>query len=103
MFLPSISGVAKRRPKKLSNPYFLRIISSRKIPSFSQDVQTLAKDLKEEYQLSDYESLKLALNAEHNEILKLAFVIDSSNHTPNSHICSFLHCNFKCFHIPQCL
>ena len=52
--------------------------------SLSQDVQTLAKDLKEEYQLSDYESLKLALNAEHNEILKLAFVIDSSNHTPTA-------------------
>jgi hypothetical protein len=48
----------------------------------SSDVRELAKDLKEDYKLTDYEALTLALRAEHNELLKLGFVISSSDSYP---------------------
>lgn len=47
-------------------------------------VRKLAKDLKEEYNLSDFESLTLALKAERNELFKLAFVISSSDTYPSA-------------------
>ena len=48
----------------------------------STDVRELAKDLKEDYKLTDYEALTLALKAEQNELLKLGFVISSSDSYP---------------------
>ncbi len=50
----------------------------------SIDVRKLAKELKEEYKLSDFESLTLALKAERNELFKLAFVISSSDSYPSA-------------------
>jgi hypothetical protein len=50
----------------------------------SSDVRKLAKELKEEYKLSDFESLTLALKAERNELFKLAFVISSSDSYPSA-------------------
>lgn len=50
----------------------------------SSDVRKLAKELKEEYKLSDFESLTLALKAEQNELFKLAFVISSSDSYPSA-------------------
>lgn len=52
--------------------------------SISNDVKTLAKDLKETYKLTDFESLTLALKAEQNELFKLGFVISSSDSYPSA-------------------
>ena len=49
----------------------------------SKDVRELAKDIKEDYKLKDFEFLSLALNAERNELLKLGFVISSSDNHPS--------------------
>lgn len=49
----------------------------------SNDVKKLAKGLKEEYELTDFEALTLALKAEQNELLKLGFVIPSSDNHPS--------------------
>ena len=51
--------------------------------SVSNDVKELAKDLKDEYKLTDFEALTLALKAEQNELLKLGFVISSSDNHPS--------------------
>ena len=51
--------------------------------SVSNDVRKLAKDLKDEYKLTDFEALTLALKAEQNELLKLGFVISSSDNHPS--------------------
>lgn len=51
--------------------------------SISSDVKELTADLKENYKLSDYEALSLSLKAEQNELLKLGFVISSSDNYPS--------------------
>lgn len=51
--------------------------------SLSKDVIELAKDLQTEYKLTNYEALTLALKAEKNELLKLGFVISSSDSHPS--------------------
>lgn len=50
----------------------------------TNDIKELAKELKDNYKLTDYESLDLALKAEHNDILKRAFVITSSDDVPTA-------------------
>jgi hypothetical protein len=50
----------------------------------SNDVRSLAKELKETYKLTDFESLTLALKAEQNELFKLGFVISSSDKYPSA-------------------
>ncbi len=49
----------------------------------SKDVKKLANELKKEYKLSEFESLSLALKAEQNELIKLGFVISSSDNHPS--------------------
>ena len=49
----------------------------------SKDVRNLANDLKEEFKLSDYEALSLALKSERNELLRLGFVISQSDNHPS--------------------
>jgi hypothetical protein len=51
--------------------------------NISSDVKELAKELKEIYKLTDFESLTVALKAEQNELLKLGFVISSSDNHPS--------------------
>ena len=53
-------------------------------PSISSDVKALAKDLQENYKLTDYEALSLALKAEHNDLFIRAFVITASDNTPTA-------------------
>lgn len=49
----------------------------------SSDVKELTKNLKEDYKLTDFEALTLALKAEQNELLKRAFVVSSNGSHPN--------------------
>ncbi|MFT3912265.1 MAG: hypothetical protein QM737_22750 [Ferruginibacter sp.] len=49
----------------------------------SKDVETLTKELKAEYKLSDYEALTLALKAEQNELFRRAFVLSNSDDYPS--------------------
>ena len=51
--------------------------------SVSKDVRELVKDLKSEFELSDFEALTVALKAEQNELIKLGFVISSSDSHPS--------------------
>jgi hypothetical protein len=48
----------------------------------SKGARELADELKKNYNLTDYESLQLALKAEQNEILKTGFAISSSDKYP---------------------
>lgn len=50
----------------------------------SKDVRKLATELKENYKLSDFEALTLALKAEQNELFRLAFMISSSDNYPTA-------------------
>ena len=50
--------------------------------NLSSDVKDLAKELKSEYKISDFESLSLALKVEQNELIKKGFVISSTNSHP---------------------
>ena len=50
----------------------------------SSDVIELAKEIQKDYEgISNYQALDLALKAEQNELLKLAFVISSNDSTPS--------------------
>jgi hypothetical protein len=49
----------------------------------SSDVKKLVKELKENYELTDFEALSLALKAEQNEFFKIGFVISSSDIYPS--------------------
>lgn len=51
--------------------------------NISTDVKNLARELQEQYKLTSFESLDLALKAEKNEIMKRAFVISSSDSHPS--------------------
>ena len=51
--------------------------------SISRDVRELANYLKDEYKLTNFEAFSLALKAEQNELLKLGFVISSSDSHPS--------------------
>lgn len=51
--------------------------------NISSDVKKLAKDLQEQFKLTNFESLDLALKAEQNELIKRAFVISSSDSHPS--------------------
>lgn len=44
----------------------------------------LASSLKDSYNLSDYESLKIALSIEQNEILARAFVLTTTDEVPTA-------------------
>ncbi|GJQ61153.1 MAG: hypothetical protein SCALA702_02060 [Melioribacteraceae bacterium] len=48
----------------------------------TNDVKHFLKDLKSEYNLTDYEALMVALKAEQNNLLKKAFVISATDSTP---------------------
>ncbi len=48
----------------------------------SDDVRKLAKEIKSEYKISDFEALDIALKAEQNQLIKSAFVISSSDSHP---------------------
>jgi len=48
----------------------------------TRELKSLAKDLQEDFKLSDYEALNLALKIEQNELLRIAFVISSSDKYP---------------------
>jgi len=50
----------------------------------SSDVISLAEELQKSYELTNYEAMDLALKAEQNELLKLAFVISSSDNYPSA-------------------
>lgn len=50
----------------------------------SFDVKTLAKELKSEYKLSDFEALTIALKAEQNGLLKSAFVVSPLDDKPTA-------------------
>jgi hypothetical protein len=53
-------------------------------PTISNDIKILAKDLKSSYELSDYESLSLALKAEQNDLFRWAYIITESNNRPTA-------------------
>lgn len=50
----------------------------------SKDAKKLANDLKEEFKLSDFEALSLALKAEQNELIKISFNISNSDSHPTN-------------------
>ena len=47
--------------------------------NLSSDVKDLAKELKSEYKISDFESLSLVLKVEQNELIKRGFLISSTD------------------------
>ena len=53
-------------------------------PSITADVKELAKDLQENFKLTDYEALSLALKAEQNDLFRRAFVITASDNYPTA-------------------
>ena len=53
-------------------------------PTVSHSVKELAKDLKENFELSDFEALSLALKAEQNNLFRRAFVITASDNHPTA-------------------
>lgn len=53
-------------------------------PNITHDIKELAKDLKENFKLSDFEALSLALKAEQNNLFRRAFVVTSSDNTPTA-------------------
>ncbi len=58
---------------------------SRKYPiRIATDIRNLVKDLKEEYKLTNYEALIIALKAEQNDLIKTAFVISSMDEYPTA-------------------
>jgi hypothetical protein len=63
--------------------------------NISNYVAAVAKDLKHEYKLSDFEALSLALNAEKNEIIKLGFVLHSNDERPSGLEAIALSLGFK--------
>lgn len=48
------------------------------------DVENLAKELKAEYKLTNFEALTIALKAEQNDLFKTAFVISSMDEYPTA-------------------
>lgn len=50
--------------------------------NLSSDVKDLAKELKSEYKISDFESLSLVLKVEQNELIKRGFLISSTDSHP---------------------
>lgn len=52
--------------------------------TLKKKVKDLALDLKEQYKISDFEALSLALNVERNEVLSRAFVLTDSDEHPTA-------------------
>ncbi len=52
--------------------------------NLSKDAKKLANDFKEEFKLSDFEALSLALKAEQNELIKISFNISNSDSHPTN-------------------
>ena len=53
-------------------------------PSVSRSVKDLAKELQEDFKLTDFEALSLALKAEQNDLFRRAFVITASDNYPTA-------------------
>ena len=53
-------------------------------PYVSKEVKGLAKELQEDFKLSDFEALTLALKAEENNFFRRAFVISASDDYPTA-------------------
>lgn len=53
-------------------------------PNVSSSVKELAKDLQENFKLTDFEALSLALKAEQNDLFRRAFVITASDNYPTA-------------------
>lgn len=51
-------------------------------PNIPKSVKELAKGLQEDFKLTDFEALSLALKAEQNELFRRAFVITTSDNYP---------------------